>query len=150
MVYRKTIVYCKDRFKINIYKYSDFISCLSSIRSWFVGRSSMRSSMAIPSSWFRRILGSTRVGNLSNKSILMVSGVGGGLESSIRKSNGEGSGNIAVSILSLSLLEVSLRVVISYPILISIWLGSKLLLLVNRAGAYWAAAQARRVAAVRN
>ena len=87
--------------------------------------------MAIPSSWFRRIDSSTRVGNLSNKSILMSSGVGCGLESSIRKSNGEGSGNISVSILSLSLLEVSLRVVICYSILISIWLGSKLLLLVN-------------------
>ena len=87
--------------------------------------------MAIPSSRFRRILGSTRVGNLSNKSILMISGVGCGLESAIRKSNGEGSSNISVSILSLSLLEVSLRVVISYPILISIWLGSKLLLLVG-------------------
>merc|ERR1719350_2770814 len=90
----------------------------------------MRSSMGIPSSWFRGILGSTRVGNINNKSILMVSSVGGGLQSSIRKSNGEGSGNISVRILSLSLLEVSLRVVISYSILISIWLGSKLLLLV--------------------
>ena len=88
--------------------------------------------MAIPSSWLRRIDSSTSIGNLSNKTILMVSSVGCGLESSIRKSNGEGSGNISVSILSLSLLEVNLRVVIGYTILISIWLGSKLLLLVNR------------------
>ena len=70
---------------------------------------------------------STRVGNFSNKSSLMSGCVGGGLESAIRESDGEGSSNISVGILGLSLLEVSLRVVISYSILISIWLGSKLL-----------------------
>merc|ERR1719483_2032821 len=93
------------------------------IRSWLVSRSSM----TISSCRFWGIDSSTRVGNLSNKSSLMSGCVGGGLESAVRKSNGEGSSNISVCILGLSLFEVSLRIVISYSILISIRLGSKLL-----------------------
>jgi hypothetical protein len=83
--------------------------------------------MTISSCRFWWIDSSTRVGNLSNKSSFMSSSIGGGLESAVRESNGEGSSNIAVGILGLSLLEVNLRVVISYSILISIRLGSKLL-----------------------
>merc|ERR1719483_1103117 len=83
--------------------------------------------MTISSCGLWGIHSSSGVGNLSNKSSLMSSCVGCGLDSAVRESDGEGSGNVSVGILGLSLLEVSLRVVISYSILISIWLGSKLL-----------------------
>ena len=71
------------------------------------------------------------IGNLSNKSIVVVSSVGGGLDSAVRKSNLERSSNFALGILGLSLLEVVLRVVINYSIFISKWLRGKLLLLVD-------------------
>ena len=93
--------------------------------------------MTIASCRFWGIDSSTRVGNLSHKSIGVISSVGGGLESAVRESDGEGSSNVSTSILGLSLLEVSLRVVISYSILISIRLGSKLLLLVRGRGVCW-------------
>merc|ERR1719461_2401388 len=72
------------------------------------------------------------IGNLSNKSVVVVSSVGGGLDSAIRKSNLEGASNFALCILGLSLLEVVLRVVINYSIFISKWLRGELLLLVDR------------------
>merc|ERR1719297_415065 len=72
------------------------------------------------------------ISNLSNKSIVVVSSVGGGLDSAIRKSNLERSGNFALGILGLSLLEVVLRVVINYSVFISKWLRGELLLLVDR------------------
>ena len=81
----------------------------------------------------------TLIGHLSNKSIVVVSSVGGGLDSAIRKSNGVRSGNFALGILSLSLLEVVLRVVINYSILIGKWLRGKLLLLVRSRGISWGA-----------
>ena len=71
------------------------------------------------------------IGNLSNKSIVVVSSVSGGLDSTVRKSNLEGASNFAFSILGLSLLEVVLRVVINYSIFISKWLRGKLLFLVD-------------------
>ena len=79
----------------------------------------------------------TLIGHLSNKSIVVVSSVGGGLDPAIRKSNGERSSNFALSILSLSLLEVVLRVVINYSVLIGKWLRGKLLLLVRSRGISW-------------
>ena len=81
----------------------------------------------------------TLIGHLSNKSIVVVSSVGGGLDSAIRKSNGVRSGNFALGILSLSLLEVVLGVVINYSILIGKWLRGKLLLLVRSRGISWGA-----------
>merc|ERR1719273_2523086 len=103
-------------------------------RSRGIGRSSLvhRSSMSIS---LLRLWGVDRgalIGHLSNKPIVVVSSVGGGLDSSIRKSNGERSSNFALSILSLSLPEVVLRVVISYSIFIGKWLRGELLLLVDR------------------
>ena len=81
----------------------------------------------------------TLIGHLSNKSIVVVSSVGGGLDSAIRKSNGVRSRNFALSILSLRLLKVVLRVVINYSILIGKWLRGKLLLLVRSRGISWGA-----------
>merc|ERR1719312_1952051 len=66
-----------------------------------------------------RVGGSSFIGDLSNESKVIVSMVGGGLDSAIRKSNAVGSSNISISILGLSLLEVSSTVVIIHSILIS-------------------------------
>merc|ERR1719145_155514 len=74
----------------------------------------------------------TLIGNLSNESIVVVSSVGGGLDSAIRKSNHERSSNFAFSILSFGLLEVVLGVVINDSVFISEWLRGELLLLISR------------------
>ena len=103
-------------------------------RSRLVYRSSLvdRGSMSISFLRLRWVDRGSLIGNLSNKPIVVVSSVGGGLDSSVRESNGERSGNFALSILSLGLLEVVLRVVISYSIFIGKWLRGELLLLVDR------------------
>merc|ERR1719207_314851 len=75
---------------------------------------------------------SSLIGNFSNKSIVVVSSVGGGLDSAIGKSKHEGSSNFAFSILSFGLLEVVLGVVINHSVFIGKWLRGKLLLLVDR------------------
>ena len=69
----------------------------------------------------------TLVGNLSNKSVVVVSSVGSGLDSAVRKSNHEGSSNFAFSILSFGLLEVVLGVVINDSVFIGEWLRGKFL-----------------------
>jgi len=91
-----------------------------------------RSSMSVSLLWLWGVDRGTLIRNLSNKSIVVVSSVGGGLDSAIRKSNLERASNFALGILSLSLLEVVLRVVINYSIFISKWLRGELLLLVDR------------------
>merc|ERR1719293_656702 len=98
------------------------------------GRSSLvnRSSMSVTFLWLWWVDRGSFIGNLSNKSIVVVSSVGGGLDSAIRKSNLERSSNFALGILGLSLLEVVLRVVINYSVFISKWLRGELLLLVDR------------------
>ena len=98
-----------------------------------VGRGSLVNwgSMSVSSLGLLWVDRGTLIGHLSNKSIVVVSSVGGSLDSAIRKSNGERSSNFALSILSLRLLEVSLRVVISYSIFIGKWLRGELLLLVR-------------------
>ena len=104
-----------------------------------VGRGSLVSwgGMSVSSLGLWGVDGGTFIGHLSNKSIVVVSGVSGGLDPAIRKSNGVRSSNFALSILSLSFLKVSLRVVISYSIFIGIWLRGKLLLLVRSRGISW-------------
>ena len=106
-----------------------------------VGRGSLVNwcSMSISSLGLWWVDRGTLIGHLSNKSIVVVSSVGGGLDSAIRKSNGVRSGNFALSILSLRLLEVVLRVVINYSILIGKWLRGKLHLLVRSRGISWGA-----------
>merc|ERR1711862_787290 len=58
------------------------------------------------------------VGDISDESVVVVSGVGGGLDSAVGKSDHEASDNLALSILALGLLEVGLAVVISDSVLI--------------------------------
>merc|ERR1712180_59427 len=53
-----------------------------------------------------RIAGSSLIGDLSNESKVVVSMVGGGLNSAIRESNGVGSSNVSIVILGFSLSEV--------------------------------------------
>ena len=104
-----------------------------------VGRGSLVNwgSMSVSSLGLLWVDRGTLIGHLSNKSIVVVSSVGGGLDPAIRKSNGERSSNFALGILSLSLLEVVLRVVINYSIFIGKWLRGKLLLLVRSRGISW-------------
>merc|ERR1712180_525318 len=69
-----------------------------------------------------RVAGSSLIGDLSNESKVVVSMVGGGLDSAIRESNGVGSSNVSIVILGFSLSEVGSTVVISYSILVGEWL----------------------------
>ena len=79
----------------------------------------------------RGVDGGSLVCDISDESVDMVSGVGGGLDSAVRKSNHEATGNDTVGILCFCLLEVGLAVVISNSVLISIGLRGELLLLVG-------------------
>merc|ERR1711973_616810 len=58
------------------------------------------------------------IGDIGNKSKLVISMVGGGLDSAVRKVDGEGSSNVATSILGLSLSEVGSAVVITHSVLV--------------------------------
>merc|ERR1712115_357671 len=79
----------------------------------------------------RGVDGGSLVCDISNESVDVVSGVGGGLDSAVRKSNHEATGNDTVGILCFCLLEVGLAVVISNSVFISIRLRGELLLLVG-------------------
>jgi len=101
-------------------------------RSWsnnnrLISRSRGNHSMSISTSRLRGVDRGALIGHLSNKAIVVVSSVDGGLDTAIREGNGEGASNFSLSILSLSLLEISLRVVISHSILIGIRLRGQLL-----------------------
>merc|ERR1711913_218748 len=115
--------------------------CLSMIgRSGLVDRSSLvdRGGVSVSLLGLWGVDRGALIGHLSNKSIVVISSVGGGLDSAIRKSNGERASNLALSILGLGLLEVSLGVVIGDSILIGEWLRGKLrLLLVSRGWVVW-------------
>ena len=67
------------------------------------------------------------VGDISDESVGVVGGVGGGLDPAVGKSNHEATRDEAVGILSVCLLEVCLPVIISHTVLVSIRLGGKLL-----------------------
>ena len=91
-------------------------------RSWGVGRG-----VAVPSLGLWGVLGLSAVGHLGDETVMVVSGVGCGLDTAVGKSDGEGSCDIAAGILTFSLLEVSLGVVISYTILVGVGLRGELL-----------------------
>ena len=74
------------------------------------------------------------VGDISHESVDVISGVGGGLDSAVRKSNHEATRDETVGILCFCLLEVGLAVVISHSVLVSIRLGGKLLRSVGSGG----------------
>ena len=83
--------------------------------------------MAVSILGLRGVDGGTLVGDISDESVVVVSGVGGGLDSAVGKSDHEASDNLALSILALGLLEVSLAVVISNSVFVGERLGSQLL-----------------------
>ena len=82
----------------------------------------------------RGVDGGSLVGDISDESVDMVSSVGGGLDSAVRKSNHEATGNDTVGILCFCLLEVGLAVVISDSVLVGVGLRGELLLLVDSHG----------------
>ena len=79
----------------------------------------------------RGVDGGSLVGDISDESVDMVSSVGGGLDSAVRKSNHEATGDNTSGVLGLGLLEVGLAVVISDSVLVGEWLRGELLLLVG-------------------
>ena len=83
--------------------------------------------VAVTSSGLRGVDGGTLIGDLSDETVVVVGGVGGGLDSAVGKGNGEGTGYVALSVLGLSLLEVGLAVVISNSVFVGERLGGQLL-----------------------
>ena len=97
--------------------------------SGLVGRggSVSRGSVAVSLLGLRGVDGGSLVCDISNESVDVVSGVGGGLDSAVGKSNHEASDDLTLGILALGLLEVGLAVVISNSVLIGVWLRGELL-----------------------
>ena len=87
--------------------------------------------MAVSLLGLRGVDGGSLVGDISDESVLVISSVGGGLDSAVRKSNHEATGDNTSGVLGLGLLEVGLAVVISHSVLVGERLGGELLLLVN-------------------
>jgi len=75
-----------------------------------------------------RVNWDTLVGNISNITVVVVSGVLDVLGTAIRKSNSVRSRNNTISIRGFSSVESSLGVIISNSILVSVWLRGSLLL----------------------
>ena len=101
--------------------------------SGLVGRGGSigRGSVAVSLLGLRGVDGGSLVCDISNESVDVVSGVGGGLDSAVGKSNHEATSDNTISILALGLLEVGLAVVISNSVLIGKRLRGELLLLVT-------------------
>ena len=91
--------------------------------------------MSVSLLWLWWVDWGSLVCDISDESVDVVSGVGGGLDSAVRKSNHEATSNNTVGILCLCLLEVGLAVVISDSVLISVWLRGELLLNIWGGGA---------------
>ena len=90
---------------------------------WLVGRG--RVSVSTGGLW--GVDWGTFIGDISKESVLVVSGVCGGLDTAIRKSNHEATLDNTSSILSFCLLEVNLAVVIVDSVLVSKWLRGEFL-----------------------
>merc|ERR1739844_647414 len=83
--------------------------------SGLVGRggSRGRGNVAVSLLGLRGVDGGSLVCDISDESNVVVSGVGGGLDSAVGKSNHEATSDNTIAILALGLLEVGLAVVIS-------------------------------------
>ena len=91
--------------------------------------------MSVSLLWLWWVDWGSLVCDISDESVDVVSGVGGGLDSAVRKSNHERSGDDTVSVLGLGFLEVGLAVVISNSVLVGVWLRGELLLNIWGGGA---------------
>ena len=109
---------------------NDFLGSRLVSRGGSIGRGSMTVSLL----GLRGVDGGSLVCDISNESVDVVSGVGGGLDSAVGKSNHEATSDNTIPILALGLLEVGLAVVISNSVLVSVWLGGKLLWSIGSGG----------------
>ena len=94
--------------------------------SWGWGLVSWGMSVSLLGLWW--VDWGSLVGDIGDESVDVVSGVLGGLDSAVGKSDHERSGDDTVSVLGLGLLEVGLAVVISNSVFVGIWLRGELLL----------------------
>ena len=75
----------------------------------------------------RGVDGGALVGDVGDESVLVVGGVGGGLDPAVGESDHEASGDNTSGILGLGLLEVGLAVVVSHAVLVGERLRGELL-----------------------
>ena len=84
--------------------------------------------VAVSTGGLRGVDGGALVGDVGDESVLVVGGVGGGLDPAVGESDHEASGNNTVGVLGLGLLEVGVAVVVGDAILVGVRLGRQLLL----------------------
>ena len=92
------------------------------------------SGVAVSTGGLRGVDRGALVGDVGDESVLVVGGVGGGLDPAVGESDHEASGDNTSGVLGLGLLEVGLAVVISDSVLVGEWLRGELLLLVDSHG----------------
>ena len=83
--------------------------------------------VAVSTSGLRGVDGGALVGDVGDESVLVVGGVGGGLDPAVGESDHEASGDNTSGILGLGLLEVGLAVVVSHAVLVGERLRGELL-----------------------
>ena len=83
--------------------------------------------VAVSTGGLRGVDGGALVGDVGDESVLVVGGVGGGLDPAVGESDHEASGDNTSGILGLGLLEVGLAVVVSHSVLVGERLRGELL-----------------------
>ena len=83
--------------------------------------------VAVSTGGLRGVDGGALVGDISDESVLVVGGVGGGLDPAVGESDHEASGDNTSGVLGLGLLEVGLAVVVSHAVLVGEGLRGELL-----------------------
>ena len=83
--------------------------------------------VAVSTGGLRGVDGGALVGDVGDESVLVVGGVGGGLDPAVGESDHEASGDNTSGILGLGLLEVGLAVVVSHAVLVGERLRGELL-----------------------
>merc|ERR1712080_208661 len=99
-----------------------------------IGRSrrSIGSGVSVSTLGLWGVLSLSGVGDLGHEAVVVISGVGGGLDTAVGESDGEGSGNVSFGVLALSLLEVGLGVIVGYSVLVGERLRGEFLWFVSR------------------
>ena len=117
-----------------------FKRCLGFVGFWIVQRLGVVGGsglgVTVSTCGLRGVDRGTLIGDLSDETVVVVGGVGGGLDSAVGESDDERSLDIALGVLGLGLLEVGLGVVVVDTVLIGERLGGKLLL--RLVGSGWA------------